>query len=211
MGGISTIGFRKADFEREVTDVLREGVQEMSLYAKNPEAFMDACNRMDCRIGEIVQRHRAPANDVSKLKERVGEIIQSAIRAYDVDLAPYLEKQVRKASCQILNALGKQISLEDPMNSCLHMLQCNGLTYEQATTAITEFSEHRGTTTEIIGKIGYRDEFRPFLRLLEEKGIPRVSQAAREELHSVFSQPTAKLLRLSEKKQNAIPLRQARH
>jgi len=214
MGGMNRIGFRKADFEKEVTGVLKVGVAEMSANAENPEGFVDSSVRMDSDLAVLVETFHPPPKDVESAKKRASEVIQSVIKATGIDLAPVLEKETKSASIKIVRALGYEVSFKDPINHCLEVLQQNGFGYDNAVQIISEVAEHRGPMAERISKIGQKDEFRPFLRLLDEKGDRGIKMAARNELYAIQSQPTAKIFKFPQREVMEVragPLRKLRH
>ena len=209
MGGISSIGFIHADFDKEILDVLREGVQKMSAHAENGERFIEEYEKMDSELGAVVERYNAPEQIASKVKERENEIVERLIRVYDVDLAPCFEKRVKKASIQILSALGARMRFDRVMEDCRNILMMKGFSEDEAHSIIGDVSEHRGTLAEIIPKIA--KEHRKFLRLLEDKGSPKIALIAKDELRGMMSEPSAKIYKFPQKQDNIRPLRQARH
>jgi len=192
---LPVIGFDERAFWGEANMALAKGTREMLLSTRDKKGLVDAYDRMDYSLGELIEKMDPPEGIrqqlYDKLEHRIS-ILSSLLKNRGVDVGESWESDMKKVAVIVLQAFGKTqdvVSIPRLVDDASALL-CNGnFTDQGAKIFMAEMSTYdcKGLRS-LLKQLQDTPSHMDFLRLLEKEGVPKARKAAKETMAKMLPQ-----------------------
>jgi len=191
------VGFNERAFWGEANVALAKGTREMLLNAKDKDALFAAYDRMDCALGDLVERmdpHYAVREQLyRKVEDRIA-ILSRMLENRGVDVGNKWETDMKKVAVIVLKAFGKTeglLSIPKLVDNAADALCEGNFTRQGAVVLMAEMSTYRCKgLVSMLRHMQDSPSHMDFLKLLEKEGVPAAKKAARNSLDRLMPMET---------------------
>lgn len=195
---LPVIGFNERAFWGKANVVLAKGTREMLLNAKDMDRIVGAYDRMDCALGELVERmdpHYSVREQLYKKVEDRIALLSRMLENRGADVGEKWETDMKKVAVIVLNAFGRTedlVSIPRLVDDATAVLCRGNFTEQGAVVLMAEMSTYkcRGLA-DMLKHMQDSPAHMDFLRLLEKEGMPRAKKAARKTLDRMMPMTVA--------------------